>query len=116
MAAPAQQGQDFAGIGKSPSLTASLERAHRLAVERSHGIVTLEHLLLSLTEDADAAAVFGVSPLNVGQLRADLGEVLKRVPAPEVLGRAICPMPIFCVCCGWRRRRRNSRSVRPLTA
>lgn len=91
MAAAAAQNQDFAGVGKSPSLTASLERAHRLAVERTHGVVTLEHLLLSLTEDLDASAVFAASPVDLGRLRGDLADVLVRVPPPEVAGRAILP-------------------------
>ena len=44
-----------------PSLSRSLEqalhRAIKLASDRRHEYATLEHLLLSLTDDKDAAAV-----------------------------------------------------------
>ena len=40
----------------SPNLGQSLERAHRFAREQSHRLVTLEHLLLALTEDAGGGA------------------------------------------------------------
>ena len=41
----------------SQNLEQSLHRALSLANERHHEYATLEHLLLSLTEDQDAVAV-----------------------------------------------------------
>ena len=46
----------------TPSLEQSIRRAISLATERHHEYATLEHLLLSLTEDQDAASVISGLP------------------------------------------------------
>ena len=52
----------------STSLEQALRRALQYANERSHEYATLEHLLLSLIDDSDAAAV----------MRACGGEICER--------------------------------------
>jgi hypothetical protein len=56
----------------SPALEASLYRAISLATARRHGYTTLEHLLLALTDDVDAAAVMEACHADLGALRATL--------------------------------------------
>jgi ATP-dependent Clp protease ATP-binding subunit ClpA len=56
----------------SPNLEKSLQRALGYASERRHEYATLEHLLLALTEDQDAAAVLRACNVEIQKLRADL--------------------------------------------
>jgi len=56
----------------SRSLEESLRRAIRLATERTHEYATLEHLLLSLCDDKDAAAVMRACNADLDQLRRAL--------------------------------------------
>src|SRR5512134_2540790 len=59
-----------------PSLSRSLEqalhRAIRLASERHHEYATLEHLLLALVDDADAAQVMRACNVDLDALRTSL--------------------------------------------
>ncbi len=57
----------------SRALEDSLRRAIRLATERNHEYATLEHLLLSLTDDKDAAAVMRACNVDLDVLRRALG-------------------------------------------
>ena len=59
----------------SPVLEETIHRALTLASDRKHELATLEHLLLALLDDNDAAAV--ISACGPG-----LGEV---VPSPAIL-------------------------------
>ena len=61
----------------SRNLDESLHRAIALATERSHELATLEHLLLSLTEDNDAAAVMRACNVDLELLRAQLYEFIE---------------------------------------
>jgi ATP-dependent Clp protease ATP-binding subunit ClpA len=65
----------------------TLRRALDLAVERRHEFATLEHLLLSLTEDADAIPVFKACGVNIDRLRKDvegyLTAELHNITAPQ---------------------------------
>lgn len=56
----------------SKNLEQTLHRALALATERRHEMATLEHLLLSLTEDTDAIAVFRACDVSVDRLQSDL--------------------------------------------
>ncbi|MBZ0325352.1 MAG: AAA family ATPase, partial [Alphaproteobacteria bacterium] len=56
----------------SRNLERSLHRALEIASERRHEYATLEHLLLSLTEDQDALAVLRACGVDVDRLRQDL--------------------------------------------
>ncbi|MHA7970935.1 ATP-dependent Clp protease ATP-binding subunit ClpA [Rhizobium sp. CAU 1783] len=53
----------------SPSLEKALHQALTYANERHHEYATLEHLLLALIDDADAAAVMGACNVNLEALR-----------------------------------------------
>src|SRR5712664_696273 len=56
----------------SRSLQQSLHRALALANERHHEYATLEHLLLALIDDQDAAAVMRACNVDLDKLRRDL--------------------------------------------
>src|SRR6202171_2237822 len=61
----------------SQSLEQSLHRALAIANERHHQYATLEHLLLSLIDDADAAAVMRACSVDLDKLRARLVNYLE---------------------------------------
>ncbi len=56
----------------SPNLEKTLQRALSLASEKHHEYATLEHLLLALLEDQDAAAVLRACNVDLQRLRSDL--------------------------------------------
>jgi transcriptional regulator with AAA-type ATPase domain len=56
----------------SRNLEKSLHRALACANERRHGYATLEHLLLSLTEDQDAVAVLRACGVELERLRREV--------------------------------------------
>ncbi|EJL56996.1 ATP-dependent Clp protease ATP-binding subunit clpA [Rhizobium sp. CF122] len=58
----------------SPSLEKALHQALTFANERHHEYATLEHLLLALIDDADAAAVMGACNVDLDALRKTLVE------------------------------------------
>ncbi|WP_275790949.1 ATP-dependent Clp protease ATP-binding subunit ClpA [Pararhizobium gei] len=58
----------------STSLEKALHQALTLANERHHEYATLEHLLLALIDDADAAAVMGACNVNLDSLRKTVSE------------------------------------------
>ena len=60
----------------SQSLEAALHRALEYANERHHEYATLEHLLLSLLDDRDAAAVMRACSVDVDGLRARIIEYI----------------------------------------
>jgi hypothetical protein len=66
----AKEGSRKAGL--TPSLEQCLHRAIALATERRHEFATLEHLLLTLTEDQDAASVFLGCEIDLDRLRNEL--------------------------------------------
>jgi ATP-dependent Clp protease adapter protein ClpS len=61
----------------SRNLEQSLQRALALANERPHEYATLEHLLLALIDDRDAAAVMEACNVNLDELRRGLTAYLK---------------------------------------
>ena len=61
----------------SRSLEASLHRALALANERHHEYATLEHLLLALIDDQDAAAVMRACNVDLDKLRRSLTTYLE---------------------------------------
>ena len=60
----------------SQSLEAALHRALEYANERHHEYATLEHLLLSLLDDRDAAAVMKACSVDLDELKARITEYL----------------------------------------
>ena len=63
----------------SPGLGQSLERAHRSAREQSHRFVTLEHLLLALTEDVEAGLILQAANVDLARLGTDVSGYLGRL-------------------------------------
>lgn len=61
----------------SQSLEQSLHRALAIANERHHQYATLEHLLLSLIDDSDAAAVMRACNVDLDKLRGSLVNYLE---------------------------------------
>ncbi|MDP6787579.1 MAG: ATP-dependent Clp protease ATP-binding subunit ClpA [Rhodospirillales bacterium] len=68
----------------SRNLEQSLHRALAIATERRHEYATLEHLLLALTEDADAVAVLRACGVDLDQLRQHLTEFIEK-EIPDIL-------------------------------
>jgi ATP-dependent Clp protease ATP-binding subunit ClpA len=62
----------------SRNLEQTLHRALSLASERRHEYATLEHLLLGLADDSDAASVLRACGVDLDKLRADLTEFLDK--------------------------------------
>jgi ATP-dependent Clp protease ATP-binding subunit ClpA len=60
----------------SRNLEQTLHRALAVANERHHEYATLEHLLLSLTEDSDAAAVLRACSVDIELLRKNLRDYI----------------------------------------
>ena len=60
----------------SRNLEQTLHRALALATERNHEYATLEHLLLSLTDDQDAVAVLRACGVDLEQLHNDLTDFI----------------------------------------
>jgi ATP-dependent Clp protease ATP-binding subunit ClpA len=61
----------------SRNLEQSLHRALALANERHHEYTTLEHLLLALVDDQDAAAVMRACNVDVEKLRRNLASYVE---------------------------------------
>jgi len=68
----------------SRNLEQSLHRALAIATEHRHEYATLEHLLLALTEDADAVAVLRACGVDLDQLRQNLTEFIDK-EIPDIL-------------------------------
>jgi ATP-dependent Clp protease ATP-binding subunit ClpA len=62
----------------SRNLEQTLHRALSLASERHHEYATLEHLLLGLVDDTDAATVLRACGVDLDKLRQDLTEFLDK--------------------------------------
>jgi ATP-dependent Clp protease ATP-binding subunit ClpA len=66
----------------SPDTLESIRRAFRLAADRRHDLVGLEHLLYALIEDPQARQLLGSCSVDLPQLSRDLEEVLTRSFSP----------------------------------
>lgn len=73
-------------IARSDALVATLARASDYAAGQAHASVTLEHLLLALTEDADAARVLISNSVDLGRLRNDVASFLGQQPPTAAPG------------------------------
>ncbi len=73
-------------IARSDMLVATLARASDYAASQAHGTVALEHLLLALTEDADAARVLVSNSVDLGRLRNDVASFLGQQPPTAAPG------------------------------
>ena len=72
----------------SRNLEQTLHRALSLASERRHEYATLEHLLLGLADDTDAATVLRACGVDLDKLRSDLAEFLDKDLAGLATDRA----------------------------
>ncbi|MDE2006016.1 MAG: AAA family ATPase, partial [Rhodospirillales bacterium] len=77
----------------SRNLEQTLHRALSLASERKHEYATLEHLLLGLAEDTDAATVLRACGVDLDKLRSDLSEFLDKDLAGLATDRSGDPKP-----------------------
>ena len=77
----------------SRNLEQTLHRALSLASEHRHEYATLEHLLLGLADDTDAATVLRACGVDLDKLRSDLSEFLDKDLAWRPTGRAIPSRP-----------------------
>jgi ATP-dependent Clp protease ATP-binding subunit ClpA len=62
----------------APETLESIRRAFRLAADRRHDLVSLEHLLAALLEDPQALRLLQACHIDLSTLRHDLDEVLQR--------------------------------------
>ena len=72
-------GESLSWVPKSRHLGESLSRAHDYARGQNHGAVSLEHMLLALLEDPDAAAVLQVCGVNTEVVAAEIGGRLREL-------------------------------------
>ena len=77
----------------SRNLEQTLHRALSLAGERRHEYATLEHLLLGLVDDGDAATVLRACGVDLDKIRTDLTEFLDKDLAGLASDRASEPKP-----------------------
>ncbi len=77
----------------SRNLEQTLHRALGLASDRRHEYATLEHLLLGLIDDTDAAAVLRACGVDLDKLRTDLTEFLDKDLAGLATDRPGDPKP-----------------------
>lgn len=77
----------------SADLTATRERAIRFATQRKHQYATLEHLLLSLIEDADAADAMRVYRTDFAALNGKLVDHLDNKLGILVIDNGLDPKP-----------------------
>jgi hypothetical protein len=76
---PQSLAEELGSIPMSSNLGQSLERAHRFAREQSHKAVTLEHLLLALTEDPEAALILQSANIELARLGTEVSGYLGRL-------------------------------------
>src|ERR1700710_2240662 len=77
----------------SRNLEQTLHRALSLASERRHEYATLEHLLLGLIDDSDAATVLRACGVDLDKLKTDLTEFLDKDLAGLATDRPGDPKP-----------------------
>ena len=66
----------------APETLESIRRAFRLAADRRHDLVGLEHLLYALIEDPQARQLLATCSVDLSQLGRDLDEVLSKSFSP----------------------------------
>src|SRR3984885_10992362 len=77
----------------SRNLEQTLHRALSLAADRKHEYATLEHLLLGLIDDADAATVLRACGVDIEKIKKDLTKFLDKDLAGLATDRAGDPKP-----------------------
>ena len=75
----------------APDTLESIRRAFRVASERRHDLVSLEHMLHALIEDPQAKDILTRCRVNLATLKTDLEEVLDRAFTPVPGRKAVKP-------------------------
>jgi ATP-dependent Clp protease ATP-binding subunit ClpA len=75
----------------APETLESIRRAFRLAADRRHDLVGLEHLLFALIEDPQARQLLNTCGVDFAQLGRDLDEVLNKSFSPVPGKKAVKP-------------------------
>ena len=79
-------------VAKTPVLVSSVHRAQAYAAQQQHRELTLDHLLLALTEDTDALVVLHASNIDVERLRSAVSDIVgrneDRATIPDLAGPA----------------------------
>ena len=71
----------------APDTLESIRRAFRVASDRRHDLVSLEHMLHALLEDPQARDILLRCRVNLDTLRADLEEVLEKADKARAADR-----------------------------
>jgi ATP-dependent Clp protease ATP-binding subunit ClpA len=75
----------------APETLESIRRAFRMAADRRHDLVGLEHLLYALIEDPQARQLLTTCSVDLPQLGRDLDEVLEKSFSPVPGKKAVKP-------------------------
>jgi ATP-dependent Clp protease ATP-binding subunit ClpA len=75
----------------APETLESIRRAFRMAADRRHDLVGLEHLLYALIEDPQARQLLATCSVDLAQLGRDLDEVLNKSFSPVPGKKSIKP-------------------------
>jgi ATP-dependent Clp protease ATP-binding subunit ClpA len=75
----------------APDTLESIRRAFRVAADRRHDLVSLEHMLHALSEDPQAREILARCRIDLTMLRTDLEEVLDRAFTPVPGRKAVKP-------------------------
>jgi ATP-dependent Clp protease ATP-binding subunit ClpA len=75
----------------APDTLESIRRAFRVASDRRHDLVSLEHMLHALTEDPQAMDILTRCRVNLAVLKSDVEEVLDRAFTPVPGRKAVKP-------------------------
>jgi ATP-dependent Clp protease ATP-binding subunit ClpA len=75
----------------APDTLESIRRAFRVASDRRHDLVSLEHMLHALIEDPQAREILTRCRVDLTQLKSDLEEVLERAFTPVPGKKAVKP-------------------------
>ena len=86
----------------APDTLESIRRAFRVASDRRHDLVSLEHMLHALLDDPQAREILQHCKVNLVVLKADLEEVLEKAftPVPGRKWRAV-----RCWCSSYKKRK-----------
>ncbi|KAB2848329.1 MAG: hypothetical protein F9K44_11140, partial [Hyphomicrobiaceae bacterium] len=77
------------GVAMSRNLALTLQRAEHYAAEQGHDELTLEHLLLSFTEDPDTLRSFNACGVALDRLREELADHLSGLPGDRAASLSV---------------------------
>src|SRR5205823_2425864 len=77
----------------APETLETIQRAFRLASDRRHDTVTLEHLLYAITDEPQARGLLATCGVNLEMLRKQVDDVLTKAFAPVPAAASVEPEP-----------------------